>query len=757
MRYVKSLGTLVLLLAFSYCVAADGPPPLPKGFKLMLGNSGDSLWGDYDDGFQRRSEYTYQRLRASSGKLETIPLPVDFVASEAVPADDDVIAFGYPSVFPRKWDLPYEIVWYSPRSGVARATLPLQRRPSYMLALADRSVLLVGGRLRPNSERTNAIERVLRTENGLVIERLPDIPGPVRHGYALVALADGRAMVLGGSDYVYIGCEKCLADTYILDLKTRTWTVGPKMIEPRTDATATLLPDGSVLVAGGWTPGHSWNEEASRTTERWDPRRNTFTAGPRLPIAVAMQAAQWAAGGRDHLLLAGGMVRAWESNDAILGYDIVADQWRTVGENCQGDSKAEGRVDFGSRAYHGKLFAWCDSLFLHEERTEFPLRTSAIAIDGERGYALRRSGTTFTGGDALLAAGGLLPNTGTFSASVDLFTSDGQLRALASLNHARHYAQAFILPGVGYLVVGGVGGRLLDRLNERPKLPMEWLPAATDPAITRWQDLDPWFSDQSAVTQEADGSLLVVSPTGTVERLRIAAKEGQLQTERTILPSLIRSRISDRLDSQTVEVHARSLTDGRIVVAGGLLREQAIAVLDSHSLDEDAVDTYVEQGKQEISRHYDIYDANSRTWRRSVRAEGLGGRVAIIDTGQVVMLTPRRITEEQGAGSSRLTTPGMIEISSADGRSWRRIEPAPRIRLDNDARPFVLRNELLLAGETDGSSTAGTTLIEWYDARNQRWVTLWEAAPRGDWRESLGRVILRELNGQRMLIPVRGL
>jgi len=48
-------------------------------------------------------------------------------------------------------------------------------------------------------------------------------------------------------------------------------------------------------------------------------------------------------------------------------------------------------------------------------------------------------------------------------------------------------------------------------------------------------------------------------------------------------------------------------------------------------------------------------------------------------------------------------------------------------------------------------------MLEWYDARNQRWTILWQAAARSNWREHQGRVILREVAGKRLPIPVEGL
>lgn len=752
------LAALLTALAGSSC-AGDAPPPLPKGYDQALGDSGDSLWTGIEFPFRAPIAYSYARLRAAGGDAEAIPLPANFAATITVSVGDDLVAVGTPSVFPYNNDLPDELVWYSAKEGIVRATVPLRRRPDHMLALADRSVLVVGGRMTTDSARTNAVERARRTSKGLEFERLPDIPGPVRHSYAVVALADGRAMVLGGSDYQYTGCNKCLADTYLLDPKTKTWTAGPKMLEPRADASATLLPDGSVLVAGGWTPGHSWNEEASRTSERWDGRRNVFVAGPALPIAVAGHEVRWAAGAQGrHLLLAGGMVRAWEANDAILAYDVAADQWRTVGENCRGDSKEGGHVQFGSRLHRGTLYAWCGAP-TYRERTEQRLRIGAVPIDGERGHALKRGGAALVslGDGSLLAAGGWLADTATISAAVDIIDRDGHLRSLAPLNHARRHALAFSLPGGGCLVAGGITGLLFDRTDVSRKLPMEWLPTVADPKA-RWQDIEPWFSADDVVTQEADGRLLAVSAAGSVTRLRIAVEGGRLRAQRTALPSFSSGRQSGEQGSQRSEVRVRSLADGRIVVAGGLQRAQSIAVLNDSSLDEEAVDTYVDIGEMKIARRYQTYDPAGESWRNSAPAVGEGGPVAILDNGQVVMVSPSRINGDERPDGTWPRTTAHLEISNPDGQSWQLLAPAPTISLNDHARPFVLAGELLLAGDTEELNTGGgAAMLEWYDARNKRWVILWRAAARSNWREHQGRVILREVAGKRLLIPVEGL
>ena len=77
--------------------------------------------------------------------------------------------------------------------------------------------------------------------------------GMLAHYSALTLLPDGRVLASGGSGgrSSGVGIEFYMPETEIYDPETNAWTRGPNMTVPRYHNTATALPDGRVLIAGG--------------------------------------------------------------------------------------------------------------------------------------------------------------------------------------------------------------------------------------------------------------------------------------------------------------------------------------------------------------------------------------------------------------------------------------------------------------------------------------------------------------------------
>jgi hypothetical protein len=96
-------------------------------------------------------------------------------------------------------------------------------------------------------------------------------------------LADGRVLIAGGDMIPTVGNPilfKTLSSAEIYDPGTGTFTATGNMTTPRGLHTATLLPDGKVLIAGGGVSNQDGSEAdpTLASAELYDPNTGTFSA-----------------------------------------------------------------------------------------------------------------------------------------------------------------------------------------------------------------------------------------------------------------------------------------------------------------------------------------------------------------------------------------------------------------------------------------------------------------------------------------------
>lgn len=194
-----------------------------------------------------------------------------------------------------------------------------------------------------------------------------------RAAHTATTLPSGAVFVAGGC--VIDGCGTATADTFLLELDGASAVRGPSMAQPRDGHTATLvntgqvvlvggfsgegmgaldsvevfdtgtgavrqvaplalarggqaaaaLPDGTVLVVGGWIASNTY----TGTAEIIDPAAGTVRSAPDAPVSADALAAVALRDGR--VLVTGGQARPAQATDAAALYDPARGQWRSVG------------------------------------------------------------------------------------------------------------------------------------------------------------------------------------------------------------------------------------------------------------------------------------------------------------------------------------------------------------------------------------------------------------------------------------------
>ena len=137
-----------------------------------------------------------------------------------------------------------------------------------------------------------------------------------RNDPAVVVLKDGRVLAAGGG----MGDESLprQATAEIFDPHTGEWTSTGSMTEPRSEVeyASVLLPDGRVLVPGGYTAPHT----PVSSSDLYDPRTGTWTASGSMSVVRAGHSSIVLRGNR------GVLVMGWlgpDDNTATASVDIA--------------------------------------------------------------------------------------------------------------------------------------------------------------------------------------------------------------------------------------------------------------------------------------------------------------------------------------------------------------------------------------------------------------------------------------------------
>lgn len=291
-----------------------------------------------------------------------------------------------------------------------------------------------------------------------------------RYQHTATLLADGRVLVAGGLDKR----EGYDADRFyttataeLYDPKSGTWAVTGSLRDARFQHTATLLPDGRVLVAGGNTVFNV----ALASAELYDPVSGTWTATGSLNIARFQHTAHLLANGKV-LVVAGGNQNytAYESPEL---YDPATGTWTITGPINHARAQHTSNL-----LPDGRIFITGGATFNFNASVEIynPVSETSTTVGDLNTGRNQHTATLLLNGKVLVVAGRDW-NNGAFGGAELCDPASGTCTNTGSLI-PRYQHKATLLPDGKVLVTGGLDITFNSTASAQ----------LYDPAIGAWRD-----------------------------------------------------------------------------------------------------------------------------------------------------------------------------------------------------------------------------------------------------------------------------
>lgn len=299
-------------------------------------------------------------------------------------------------------------------------------------------------------------------------------------------LPDGRVLVVGGSDGDNSG-GKSLNSVEVYDAKTQTWTGAASLATPRTDHTATLLPDGKVLVTGGYDTS-SGSPVAVATAEVYDPATNKWTGAGTLGSGRANASASLLPDGR--VMVVGGETSSAAALSSAEIYNPSTNSWTgtksLAGQRTKLTTTAlpDGRV----LAVGGDPGTYCATAELYNPKTDTWTGTATLSTSRQRHTAtlLPDGRVMIVGGDTAVARQMSALSSRVENSLIEIFQPDlNTFVPGGEIPGGISNQQVTLLPNGQILISGGIDstGMVLSESTELPP-PPPVVPTAPPTATT---------------------------------------------------------------------------------------------------------------------------------------------------------------------------------------------------------------------------------------------------------------------------------
>jgi galactose oxidase-like protein len=322
---------------------------------------------------------------------------------------------------------------------------------------------------------------------------------------------------------------------------------GASLSEPRASHTATLLDDGSVLIAGGFRKDtDGYRQIYSAATETYDPDARRFRAGPPMAVARAGHTGTRLADGR--VLVVGGWTGERGVSASAEIYDparrgfVPAPPLAGARAGHTATLLADGRVLLvgGSAGDDGEALAAAEI---------FDPVTVRFIVTGAPAAARVGHTATLLADGRVLIVGGRAGRGGLVAVAERYDPATGRFSAAGPLNVPRYKHAAIRLDDGRVLVVGGSSERDW-RGQYRDAEIYDPTTGTFRPAGTLGRAR---FKLPQAVVRLADGTVLIAGGSRTLERFGSGAGFA----------------VAGELDGPRYYATATALRDGSVLIAGG--------------------------------------------------------------------------------------------------------------------------------------------------------------------------------------------
>jgi hypothetical protein len=213
---------------------------------------------------------------------------------------------------------------YHPLTGTWTVTnaMTVARRLHTATKLSDGRVLVAGGDGGYEIIHRSCELYTINNTNGPWVNTGSMNQDKGRAQHTATLLPDGKVLVTGGWNYYW----RAVSSSELYSPNTGLWTSTGSMNTNRSGHTATLLPNGQVLVAGGW---ENLGPTKLSSTELYDPATEQWTPSGSMSFGRADHTATLLSNGK--VLIAGGSATGGSALPTSELYDPATGTWTLTG------------------------------------------------------------------------------------------------------------------------------------------------------------------------------------------------------------------------------------------------------------------------------------------------------------------------------------------------------------------------------------------------------------------------------------------